>query len=85
MLQLWNLFNAKMFPSSESLLKGFSSNKAFIAIVIFIFILQVVLVEVGGELMRTTHIGVYNWIITIFATGVLILGGGKIVRVFNKR
>lgn len=84
LLQLWNLFNVKLFSTSESIGKSLFSNRAFLLIVLFIFVLQIILVEFGGNVMRTTHLEVTTWFTIIITTAILILGGGKLFRLFSK-
>ena len=80
MLQMWNLFNAKMFQKREKLRYNILSNRAFLLIVLFIFVLQILLVEFGGDIMRTTHISLVKWLIIIISTAILGLGGGVVIR-----
>ncbi len=68
MLQLWNMLNIKVFPKRESSLLSLTKNKAFLIIFLTIFILQIIIVNFGGVVMRTTPISFKSWIVLILVT-----------------
>ena len=88
MLQFWNLFNAKAFMTSNSAFKGISWNNTrwFILIALIIFIGQIIIVQVGGEMFNVAQGGlkVMDWVIIVIATS-FVLWIGEIVRLFKKK
>jgi Ca2+-transporting ATPase len=88
MLQFWNLFNAKAFMTGNSAFKGISWNNTrwFILIALIIFIGQIIIVQVGGEMFNVAQGGlkVMDWIIIVIATS-FVLWIGEIVRLFKKK
>mgnify|MGYP002857254198 FL=1 len=80
MLQFWNMFNAKAFMTGESAFARFNECKGFIMIAIIIFIGQIVIVEIGGQMFNVTHICLKDWIVIICATS-MVLWVGEIDRI----
>ena len=74
-LQFWNLFNARTLGSSRSGLKDLASNPLFLAIAGAIVVGQVVIIQFGGEVFRTTPLSLGEWALTVgVALPVLIVG-----------
>ena len=88
MLQFWNLFNAKAFMTSSSAFKGISwkNTRWFILIALIIFIGQIIIVQIGGEMFNVAQGGLkfMDWVIIVVATS-LVLWIGEIVRLFKKK
>lgn len=75
MLQFWNLFNARTLGSNRSALKGLTGNTGFLAIASAILVGQFLIIQVGGEVFRTTPLGPIDWLKTMgLASLVLIVG-----------
>ena len=83
MLQFWNLFNARVYGTNNSFLKGLFANKSFLLIMAIIFIGQILAVEFGGEVFRTVHLSVTDWLI-ISAVTCPVLVIGEIVRAIGR-
>ena len=87
MLQFWNLFNAKAFMTNGSAFKGISwkNTRWFILIALIIFIGQIIIVQIGGEMFNVAQGGlkIMDWIIIVVATS-FVLWIGEIVRLFKK-
>ncbi|MFA5325235.1 MAG: calcium-translocating P-type ATPase, PMCA-type [Bacteroidales bacterium] len=84
LMQFWNLFNVRASGTNRSAFSGLLKNKAFILIAILILILQVVIVQYGGEFFRTEPLTFYEWAVIICTTS-LILWTGEIVRAIRKK
>lgn len=88
MLQFWNLFNAKAFMTNRSAFKGISwkSTKWFILIALIIFIGQIIIVQLGGEMFNVAQGGLkaMDWVIIVVATS-FVLWFGEIARLFKKK
>ena len=88
MLQFWNLFNAKAFMTNSSAFKGISwkSTKWFILIALIIFVGQIIIVQLGGEMFNVAQGGLkfMDWVIVVVATS-FVLWFGEIVRLFKKK
>ena len=63
LMQWWNLLNARVLMTSHGPFQKLSENKNFILVFAFIFILQIIIVEVfPGDLFRTTKLRETWWI-----------------------
>jgi Ca2+-transporting ATPase len=71
-LQLWNLLNARMLGLTEHAFKGLAKNKAFVLIVIVIFIGQILMVQIGGDIFRTMSLSIKEWLVIIFGTSIVL-------------
>lgn len=67
MLQFWNLFNAKCFGTGESIFRHLADNRSFTLITAGILIGQIVMVQFGGRVFRTTPLGIVEWVTIIAA------------------
>ena len=74
MLQFWNLFNAKCFGTGESIFHHLLGNRAFAMIAAGILIGQILMVQFGGRVFRTTPLSVLEWVVIIAATSVILWG-----------
>lgn len=88
MLQFWNLFNAKAFMTNSSAFKGISwkNTRWFILIALIIFIGQIIIVQIGGEMFNVAQGGLkfMDWVIIVVATS-LVLWIGEIARLFKNK
>ncbi|MCL2000915.1 MAG: HAD-IC family P-type ATPase, partial [Planctomycetes bacterium] len=74
-LQVWNLFNARVFGSYQSALTRLGESKGFLAMVTVIAIGQFLLVEFGGSMFRVTPLAMGEWAASIvFTSPVLWIG-----------
>lgn len=83
MLQFWNMFNAKTFGLKESAFSNIANNQGFLAIALIIFIGQILMVQLGGDVFRTVPLSWRDWLIIIASTS-LILWIGEISRFFSR-
>ena len=91
MLQFWNLFNAKLLNARHSALadivKHRRNNLGFLLVLLMIFIGQILIVNFGGEMFRTSPLSVKEWCIITLTTSLVMLVGeaGRLVkRLFSK-
>ena len=63
--QLFNLFNARRIHDQWDLLKNFHNSSTGILMLTIIVILQIILVEVGGDAFQTTPLTVEQWFVNI--------------------
>lgn len=83
LLQFWNLFNARVYGTNNSFLKGLFANKAFLLIMGIILFGQVLAVEFGGKVFRTVSLSMTDWLILLAVTcPVLIVG--EVVRAIGR-
>lgn len=73
-MQFWNIFNAKSFASGSSSLH-FKGCSGFIAIVLTIFIGQILIVSFGGEVFSVVPLSLTDWIIIILGTSPILIAG----------
>src|SRR5574344_743809 len=62
MLQLWNLFNVRVFGTSDSAWNGLFKSRSFLAVCGIIFIGQIVIVQFGGAVFRTVPLDIQSWL-----------------------
>ncbi len=75
MFQVWNEFNCRSLHLEESPFKGLSKNPMFIIIILIIVTVQILVVNYGGAIFRTTPISLKTWIkIVILTSSVLPVG-----------
>ena len=74
-LQFWNMFNARALGSNHSAFYKISNNKPFIYIASIILLLQVLIVEFGGEVFRTVRLPLVVWICIIAITSIVLITG----------
>ena len=75
MIQWWNLFNARSLGSRHSAFRHFFWGKGFVLVLGLILIGQWMIVEWGGEMFRTVHISLHDWVqIFVLTMPVMLLG-----------
>ncbi|MGI6793904.1 calcium-translocating P-type ATPase, PMCA-type [Bacteroides sp. KG68] len=79
MLQFWNLFNARVFGTTDSAFKGISKSYGMELIILAILGGQILIVQFGGAVFRTVPLDLSTWI-TIMASTSLVLWVGESVR-----
>jgi Ca2+-transporting ATPase len=84
MLQFWNLFNAKCLGSSYSAFRHFWRDRGLILVLVLTFVGQWLIVTFGGRMFRTLPLSFTEWMAIIVSTGVLVLGGGELYRLFKR-
>jgi magnesium-transporting ATPase (P-type) len=77
--QLFNEYNARMLGNELNMMAGIHKSYMFIGVSIFTGLLQVMLVEVGGDFSKTTGLNVVQWFVCI-ALGSLSLVVGFLMR-----
>ncbi len=74
MMQFWNMFNAKAYRSAYSAFRLKQCGE-FVFIAILIFVGQLLIVNVGGEMFNVEPIDLQAWIIIVAITSVVLLFG----------
>lgn len=83
LLQFWNLFNARCLGLKQSAFSGLTKNPGFIAIAAAIFVGQVLIVQFGGSLFRTTPLTLAEWVWITAGTS-LVLWFGEAWRLLKR-
>ena len=83
MLQVWNLFNARVFGTTDSAFKGLAKSYGMELIVLAILGGQFLIVQFGGAVFRTEPLDWQTWLIIIGSSS-LVLWIGELIR-FVKR
>ncbi len=65
MLQFWNLFNARVFGTTDSAFKGLSKSYGMELIVLAILVGQFLIVQFGGAVFRTEPLDWQTWLLII--------------------
>jgi P-type Ca2+ transporter type 2C len=77
--QFWNEFNCRALHFRESPFRGLTKNPMFIIVVTIIFIVQVIVVNFGGQIFRTVPIPLDAWI-RIILLGATIIPVGYLAK-----
>jgi Ca2+-transporting ATPase len=72
LLQFWNLFNARCTGVTTSAFHNLKNSKPFITIAALIFVLQIVIVQWGGEAFRTAPLRFRDWLVIIGGTSLVL-------------
>lgn len=83
MLQFWNLFNARVFGTTDSAFKGLAKSYGMELIVLAILGGRFLIVQFGGAVFRTEPLDWQTWLIIIGSSS-LVLWIGELIR-FVKR
>ena len=83
MLQFWNMFNAKAFMTGRSAFHRLRECRGFLAIALVIFVRQILIVELGGQMFNVSPLRLSHWLIIIAATS-LVLWVGELWRLITK-
>lgn len=83
MIQFWNLFNAKALMSHHTAFRHFLKDKGMILVLVLVLVGQWIIVTFGGEMFRTTPLSLYEWLLIIGSTSV-VLWVGELWRGFKR-
>lgn len=83
MLQFWNLFNARVFGTSDSAFKGLAKSYGMELIVLAILVGQFLIVQFGGAVFRTVPLDWQTWILIIGVSST-VLWVGELIRLVQR-
>ncbi|MFK2285246.1 calcium-translocating P-type ATPase, PMCA-type [Bacteroides fragilis] len=83
MLQFWNLFNARVFGTTDSAFKGLTRSYGMELIVLAILGGQFLIVQFGGAVFRTEPLDWQTWLIIIGSSS-LVLWIGELIRLVKR-
>ncbi len=83
MLQFWNLFNARVFGTSDSAFKGITKSNGMELIILAILGGQILIVQFGGAVFRTVPLDLSTWMAIVSSTS-LVLWMGELVRLVQR-
>ena len=83
MLQFWNLFNARVFGTTDSAFKGRTKSYGMELIVLAILGGQFLIVQFGGAVFRTEPLDWQTWLIIIGSSS-LVLWIGELIRLVKR-
>ncbi|MDR0667695.1 MAG: calcium-translocating P-type ATPase, PMCA-type [Prevotellaceae bacterium] len=83
MLQFWNLFNARCAGTAHSAFHNLKESSMFLTIATLILVLQIAIVQFGGDLFRTTPLSFNHWLLIIGGTS-FVLWTGEIRRMIKR-
>ncbi len=63
--QFFNEYTARKIFDEVNMFEGVFKNFVFLGVSLFTLGCQVFLIEVGGEFLKTSHLNIYQWLITI--------------------
>ncbi len=83
LLQFWNLFNARVFGTSDSAFKGLSKSYGMGLVAIIILAGQFCIVQFGGSVFRTVPLspGTWGWMLGLSS---IVLWGGELFRLIGR-
>ena len=82
-LQFWNLFNARVFGTSDSAFKGISKSYGMELIILAILGGQILIVQFGGAVFRTVPLDFMTWMTIVVSTS-FVLWIGELVRLIRR-
>ena len=88
MLQFWNLFNASVFGTNNSVFKDANHAKGMLSVAAIILVGQIIIVTFGGKVFRTEPLSVAEWLYIVGGTSfVLWIGEASraVKRLISKR
>ena len=83
MLQFWNLFNARVFGTSDSAFKGISKSYGMELIILAILGGQILIVQFGGAVFRTEPLDWQTWLLIIGVSST-VLWVGELIRLVQR-
>jgi len=83
MLQFWNLFNARVFGTTDSAFKGLSKSYGMELVILAVLGGQILIVQFGGSVFRTEPLDLATWI-TIVSSTSLVLWAGELFRLIRR-
>lgn len=83
MLQFWNLFNARVFGTTDSAFKGLAKSYGMELIVLAILGGQFLIVQFGGAVFRTVPLDWQTWLVIIGASSA-VLWIGELIRFIQR-
>lgn len=83
MLQFWNLFNARVFGTTDSAFKGLTKSYGMELIVLAILGGQFLIVQFGGAVFRTEPLDWQTWLIIIGSSS-LVLWIGELIHLVKR-
>ena len=83
MLQFWNLFNARVFGTTDSAFKGLSKSYGMELIVLAILAGQFLIVQFGGAGFRTEPLNWQTWLLIIGVSST-VLWVGELIRLVQR-
>ncbi len=79
MMQLFNEVNARSTRFDRGVLPGITKSPLFISVIAATLVTQLLIIQFGGALFRTTQLTVDEWLMSI-AVGATVLVLGKVIR-----
>lgn len=84
-LNLWNMFNARVIGKGESIFYRLWSNYKFLGMVIFIFVCTVLIVNYGGEFFSTRRLEPLEWLWIVAVTSPVVVLRELWFQLFGRR
>jgi len=83
MFQFWNLFNAKAFNSHKPAFYHMLKSKGFVFTLLVIIVGQILIVQFGNDVFRTTPLSIIDWLMIIALTS-LVFWIGELYRMVER-
>ncbi|MCI2082325.1 MAG: calcium-translocating P-type ATPase, PMCA-type [Bacteroidales bacterium] len=83
LMQYWNLFNVRTLGSDNSAFRNLFKNWTFVIIVFLILLLQIFVVQFGGDFFRTAPLSMKEWSILLISTS-FVLWIGEFMRFLHR-
>ena len=84
-LNLWNMFNARVIGKGESIFYHLASNVKFLAMVVLIFVCTVLIVNYGGDFFQTEPLSWQEWLWIVAATSPVVVLRELWFQLFGRR
>jgi Ca2+-transporting ATPase len=84
-LNLWNMFNARVIGKGESIFYHLGGNVKFLAMVVLIFVCTVLIVNFGGDFFQTEPLSWREWLWIVAATSPVVVVREVWFQLFGRR
>jgi Ca2+-transporting ATPase len=82
-LQIWNEINCRSVRFDQSIFAGVTKSKMFMIIIGASTLIQVLIVQFGGDFFSTTPLSMNQWLLSV-AIGSLVLPFGWLLRLIGR-
>ncbi|MFZ9824139.1 MAG: calcium-translocating P-type ATPase, PMCA-type [Gemmataceae bacterium] len=75
LMQVWNMINCRSLRPGQGVFRGILRNKAFLAIMATIVVVQLLIVQTGYKTFMVTPLGLFDWLAILVCSSVILAFG----------
>lgn len=69
----WNMFNARVIGKNKSLFDGLTKNRKFLGTMLFIIVMTIIMVQMGGSVFGTEPLDNITWVYILLFTSPIVI------------